>query len=106
MVSEITPRELAARLKAGERPLVLDVRESWERDLASLPDTLHIPMNEIPARLGELDREREIIVMCHAGGRSMQVARFLERNGYTSVANLTGGIHAWSMDVDPTVPTY
>jgi rhodanese-related sulfurtransferase len=106
MIHEVTAGELAARRKAGERPFVLDVRESWERDIASLPDTVHIPMSEVPARLTELDRDREIIVMCRSGGRSMQVAQFLSRNGFTSVANLAGGILAWSRDVDATTPTY
>ena len=86
--------------------MVLDVRENWELGVASIPDTLHIPMNEIPARLGELDASAEIVVMCRSGGRSLQVAQFLERNGFKSVANLTGGILAWSRDVDPSVSPY
>ncbi len=106
MIREITASELAARRQGGEQPLVVDVREGWERDIATMPDTLHIPMNEIPSRLAELDRDREIIVMCRSGGRSMQVAQFLARNGYTSVANLAGGILAWSRDVDPATPMY
>jgi rhodanese-related sulfurtransferase len=106
MIQEISAAELAARRQAGEQPLVVDVREGWERDIASIPDTLHIPMNEIPSRLAELDRDREIIVMCRSGGRSMQVAQFLARNGYASVANLTGGVLAWSRDVDPATPMY
>ena len=76
------------------------MREGWELEVASIPDVLHIPMNEIPARLGELDPNGEIVVMCRSGGRSMQVAQFLARNGFRSVANLTGGILAWSRDVD------
>jgi rhodanese-related sulfurtransferase len=105
-VGEIKPSELDARRKAGTGPLVLDVREGWELDVARIPDVLHIPMNEIPARLGELDADREIVVMCRSGGRSMQVAQFLARNGFRSVANLTGGILAWSQDVDPSVRPY
>jgi rhodanese-related sulfurtransferase len=106
MVTEITASELQARRAAGRGPLVVDVRESWELDVARIPDVLHIPMNEIPARLGELDASGEIVVMCRSGGRSMQVAQFLVRNGFPSVANLTGGILAWSRDVDPSVSTY
>jgi len=106
MVTDITPTELQARLGGGDAPVVLDVRESWERDVASLPGTLHIPINEVPARLSELDPKAELVVMCRSGGRSMQVAQFLDRQGFRSVANLTGGILAWSRDVDPSVQQY
>ncbi len=106
MVAEITALELKERRDAGRSPLVLDVREGWELDIARLPAALHIPMNEIPARLGELDRNAEIVVMCRSGGRSLQVAQFLIRSGFGSVANLTGGILAWSRDVDPSVKAY
>lgn len=106
MVTEIAPAELAARRATGAPPLVLDVREGWELNVARIPDVLHIPMNEIPARLSELDKDREIVVMCRSGGRSMQVAQFLARNGFQSVANLSGGILAWSRDVDPSVEPY
>jgi rhodanese-related sulfurtransferase len=85
---------------------VIDVREPWEVALASIPDVRHIPMAEIPARLGELDRHQEIVVMCRSGGRSTKVAQFLANNGFESVANLTGGILAWSRDVDPSVRAY
>lgn len=106
MVNEISPTELKQRRDAGTGPLVVDVREKWELDTASIPDVRHIPMAEIPARVGELDASQEIVVMCRSGGRSMQVAQFLARNGFRSVANLTGGILAWSRDVDPSVRAY
>ena len=106
MVSEITPSQLQARRAAGTSPVIIDVREGWELQLASIPGVLHIPMNEIPAKLQELDKDNEIVVMCRSGGRSMQVAQFLARNGFRSVANLTGGILAWSRDVDPSVAQY
>ena len=96
----------AAAREAGTGPLVLDVREGWELESPAFQSVLHIPMSEIPGRLGELDANREIVVMCRSGGRSMQVAQFLARNGFQSVANLTGGILAWSRDVDPSVPAY
>jgi rhodanese-related sulfurtransferase len=105
MVAEIAPNELKARREGTDAPLVLDVREPWELQIARLADTLDIPMNEVPARLSELPRERDIVVMCHAGGRSLSVARYLERLGYR-VANLSGGIHAWTIEVDPTLRTY
>jgi rhodanese-related sulfurtransferase len=106
MVNEISPIELKRRRDGGTGPLVVDVREQWELDTASIPEVLHIPMAEIPSRIGELDASQEIVVMCRSGGRSMQVAQFLARNGFRSVANLTGGILAWSRDVDPSVRAY
>jgi rhodanese-related sulfurtransferase len=106
VVTEITPAELQSRRATGDAPVVLDVREGWELKVASIPDVLHIPMNEIPARLAELDPNAETVVLCRSGGRSMQVAHFLARNGFRSVANLTGGILAWSRDVDPSVEPY
>jgi len=106
VVNEISAQELKARRDAGTGPFVIDVREKWELDVASIPDVRHIPMGDIPARLAELDPHQEIVVMCRSGGRSMQVAQFLDRNGFKSVANLTGGILAWSRDVDSSVRAY
>jgi rhodanese-related sulfurtransferase len=106
MVREISVLELKARRDRGEKPLVLDVRESWELQLACLPDVVHLPMNQVPARLGELSKDTETIVMCHAGGRSMRVAQFLANQGFSNVANLAGGIAAWSESIDATVPQY
>jgi rhodanese-related sulfurtransferase len=106
MVKEMTVQDLDARRAGGDPPLVLDVREAWELQLASIPDVVHVPMNEVPARLGEWSRERETVVMCHHGGRSLRVAQFLANQGFTKIANLTGGINAWSQYVDATVPQY
>lgn len=106
MVSEMTAAELAARWQSGSKPYVLDVRESWERDIARLADTIPMPMNEIPDRLDEIPRNCEIVVMCKSGGRSLRVAQFLLQQGFSPVANLTGGILEWSASVDPSVPTY
>jgi len=105
-VPDIGPQELKRRLDAGEPLTVLDVREPWEIKLASLPGTLNIPLNEVPARLGELDPHATLVVMCHAGGRSRRAAEFLSARGFTHVANLAGGIDAWSRDIDPDLPTY
>ena len=106
MIREISVEELKARRDGGEKPLVIDVREDWELQLARIPDVVHVPMSQIPARLGEFQRDAEIIVMCHAGGRSLRVAHFLANQGFTDVANLSGGISAWSQVVDATVPRY
>jgi rhodanese-related sulfurtransferase len=106
MVHELTPSEFVAQRAAGGSAILLDVREGWELDVARLPDTVHIPMDEVPARLAELDRNRYIVVVCRSGGRSLTVARFLEAQGYPSVANLTGGILAWRQELDPTLAAY
>jgi rhodanese-related sulfurtransferase len=106
MIREISVEELKARRDRGENPLVLDVREDWELKLASIPDVVHVPMNQLPARVAEFSPAVEIVVMCHAGGRSMRVAHFLANQGFTNVAILSGGISAWSQIVDATVPQY
>jgi rhodanese-related sulfurtransferase len=106
MVGEISAPELKARRDRGENPLVLDVREDWELQLARIPDVVHVPMNQLPARLAEFSPDVETIVLCHAGGRSMRVANFLVNQGFTKVYNLSGGIAAWSELVDATVPHY
>lgn len=106
MVSEVTPSEFLATLAADPRTLLVDVREGWELEIARVPGAVHIPMGEVPARLAELDRGRDLVILCKAGARSLSVARFLEAQGYPSVTNLTGGILAWQRDVDPTLATY
>ena len=105
-LSEILPRELKERIETGDRPLILDVREPEEIALAAFPDAVHIPMGEVPARLSELDSRRETVVVCHHGIRSAQVAGFLATKGFVRVLNLTGGIDAWSLSVDSSVPRY
>jgi rhodanese-related sulfurtransferase len=87
-------------------PQVLDVRETWELERASLPGTLHIPMREVPSRMEELPRDQPLAVLCHHGGRSMQVVVFLQHHGFTQAVNVAGGIDAWSQVVDPSVPRY
>ncbi len=103
---EITPVELKQRLDAGARPLLLDVRESEEIVICRLACALHVPMGDVPARLHELDPDREIVVYCHHGQRSAAVVAFLERHEFANVANLAGGIERWALDVDPTTPRY
>jgi rhodanese-related sulfurtransferase len=105
-IGEIEPAELKARQTRGDRIAVLDVREPGEVAIAALPGAIHIPMGDIPARLAELDRDAEWVVVCHHGMRSAQVAMYLTRAGFPRVNNLTGGIDAWSLTVDPTTPRY
>jgi rhodanese-related sulfurtransferase len=104
-VAEITPTEFVARRERGESLTLLDVREEWELGVASVPDVVHIPMGEVADRIGELDRGREVVVLCRSGRRSLQVANFLQQNGFQAV-NLAGGILAWSRELDATIPTY
>ena len=106
MIKEMSPAEFVARRDQGETPVLLDVREDWELGIARIDGAVHIPMGEIPARLGELAPERELVVLCRSGGRSAQVARYLERQGFSSVWNLAGGILAWAQQVDPTLTPY
>ena len=107
-MQQIRPRQLADWLSADSRkqPVLLDVREPWEFALCSLPGSRHILMHLIPQRLAELNPDDEIIAICHHGGRSMQAAMFLERQGYSTLYNLMGGVDAWANDVDPKLPRY
>jgi rhodanese-related sulfurtransferase len=86
--------------------VLLDVREPWELDVARVPDIVHIPMGQVADRLQELDPGRQTVVICRSGRRSMDIARFLEQKGFKSVANLKGGILAWSQELDPSLATY
>jgi rhodanese-related sulfurtransferase len=104
MVAEISATDFQSRRCAGA--VLLDVRNDWEIALAPVPDAVHIPMDQVPERLAELDPGRETVVICRSGGRSLRVAQFLERQGFKSVANLTGGVLAWSREVDPSIPEY
>jgi rhodanese-related sulfurtransferase len=105
-ISELEPAEVKQRLDQGETLTLLDVREPEEVEIAAIPDAIHIPMNDIPARLSELDRDAQWVVVCHHGMRSAQVAIYLTRMGFAHVANLRGGIEEWSLTVDPAVPRY
>jgi rhodanese-related sulfurtransferase len=105
MVDSLTPRQLDTRLRSDEPPLVVDVREDWEREIASIPGSLHVPMGEIPGRLDDLPADRDLVLQCHHGARSLQAAMWLERQGYR-VANLDGGIDGWSTDVDQETSRY
>ena len=106
LVPEISPVEFASLVEQGEPLVLLDVREDWELAIARLEGVLHIPMGQLPDRLGELSREADIVVMCRSGGRSATVVRFLQHQGYSRVRNLAGGIAAWGETLDPSLPSY
>ena len=107
-VPELTPTEFCERWPEGQRDEItlLDVREPVEWQTARVADAVHIPMQTVPGRLDELDPEGTIVVMCHGGTRSRRVAEYLAASGYFDVHNLTGGIDAWSLEIDSSVPRY
>lgn len=102
-----TPKELRAYLEnATSTPLLLDVREPWEFQYCHIEGSVLIPMREIPAAAAQLDPAQEIVVICHHGIRSRQVAYYLEQAGFTNLINLEGGVEAWAQDVDLTMKRY
>ena len=107
-MNQLPAPELKAWLddEGREKPVLLDVREPWEYEKARIEGATLIPMREIPGRIAEVDKASEIVAICHHGGRSMQVAMYLEKQGFKRVHNLVGGIDAWSRTVDPAVPLY
>ena len=105
-MNEISPQELKTRLAGPDRPLLLDVRQDWETRLCRLEHAVHIPIEEIELRTGELDAKHEIVVYCHQGVRSAAVAEYLRQLGFGNVRNLTGGLDLWARTVDPTMPRY
>jgi sulfur-carrier protein adenylyltransferase/sulfurtransferase len=104
-IPQLSVKDLKRRMDAGEDLFILDVREPFEYQIANIGGTL-IPQGEVPQRLAEIDRDREIIVQCKSGGRSQRIAEFLKQSGYPKVANVSGGILAWSDQIDPSVPKY
>jgi rhodanese-related sulfurtransferase len=108
-VASMTPVEFVDRWPDhwnASEVVLLDVREPHEISLASVEGSLWIPMGQIPSRLDEIDRGKTIVVMCHGGVRSLQVAVFLSQRGFGNVVNLDGGIDAWSRNIDPKIPRY
>jgi rhodanese-related sulfurtransferase len=114
MIEQLRPKDLSAwaqeQVKRGKTPVVVDVREDWEVKLACIKidgfEFKHIAMNQIPNELGQFSKDQATAVLCHHGGRSQNVALFLTSQGVQNVFNISGGIHAWSEEVDPSVPVY
>src|SRR6516162_7590382 len=108
MIRQLKVQELSALLAAGEPVYLLDVRQPWEHDLAALPDSTLIPLDQLVARAGEVQPPQgaTVVVYCHHGIRSLSGAALLQRLGFDDVASLAGGIDAWSLHVDPKVPRY
>jgi len=108
MIPQLAAQDLKAWLDDGTRPqpLVLDVREPWEHALCRIEGSHHVPMQEVPAKVSELPRGSDIVVLCHHGMRSLQVAAFLAQAGFEKVHNLDGGIAAWAGQVEPAMAQY
>jgi molybdopterin/thiamine biosynthesis adenylyltransferase/rhodanese-related sulfurtransferase len=104
-IPQLTVKELKARMDSGEDVFLLDVREPYEVQIAQIGGKL-IPQNDVPQRLAEIPRDREIVIHCRSGARSQRIAEFLKQSGYNQVANLAGGILAWSDEIDPKVQKY
>lgn len=102
---ELTVGQVKEKLDAGDKLVMLDVREPNEWDFAHIDGATHIPLGELEQRFGELGKDDEIVAYCHHGGRSLQAARFLQAYGYNA-RSMNGGIEDWSAQVDPSVPRY
>ncbi|HEX6733290.1 MAG TPA: rhodanese-like domain-containing protein [Azonexus sp.] len=107
-MQQLLAPQLAAWLadSGRPRPLLLDVREPWEFELCHLDGAQLVPMQQVPGRCQEFAADQDIVVICHHGARSMQVALFLEHRGFTAVYNLAGGVEGWATDVDPAMRRY
>lgn len=104
-VEHIGPEELRRRILENTAPLLLDVRDRWEHDLAHLPGSVLVPLGELGVRVSELDPNREVVVYCHHGVRSVEAAFLLARMGFRRVLNLRGGIDSYS-DLEPSIRRY
>jgi rhodanese-related sulfurtransferase len=107
----VIPREIdvsdLAQLRRDQSPYrVLDIREPWEVAICSLPDSLRIPMQQVPRRIDSLPRDDMLVIVCHHGMRSATVANFLRQNGFDNACNLAGGIDAWARLIDPSMARY
>jgi rhodanese-related sulfurtransferase len=105
---QLSATQLKEWLADAERgkPLLLDVRESWEFETCRIAGSKSMPLGGIPARYRELNKDQDIVMICHHGARSFQAGMFLEQMGFPGIINLQGGVAAWARDVDPAMPTY
>jgi len=103
---EIDPLALKRRLESDNPPVILDVREPWELEIAAVDGALAIPLGELPRRVSEAPRDRPVAAMCHHGGRSASATAWLRAQGFDNVMNVVGGIDAWARLVDPELKRY
>lgn len=93
-------------MAAGEPLVILDVRESWEIELSAIEGSIYIPLGLLPMRVGELPKDRPLVVLCHHGFRSAQATAWLRNQGFDTAMNLSGGIDAWARRIDPSLKVY
>jgi rhodanese-related sulfurtransferase len=107
-MSELTPAELKKEWDAGQRPVIIDVRQpdEWEEANLSAYGAKLIPLADLPDRVGEIPKDQDVVLQCRSGGRSARAQQFLQQAGYTRVRNLTGGLLQWAAEVDPTMPRH
>ena len=107
-MNQLHPLELKTWLEhpARKQPILVDVRETWEYQYCHIEGSLLVPLRQIPERLTELDPEAEVVMICHHGVRSYQVALYLEKAGFDEVYSLAGGVEEWANRVDPTMARY
>ncbi len=103
---QITPRELKEKMAAKDKLLLVDVREPWEAKIAQIPGSMLIPMQQVPENLGVLEGVQEVIVYCHHGIRSLDVAVWLRQQGIENCRSMAGGIDRWSREIDASIPRY
>lgn len=105
-MQEISVTELKTKLDNNENIQLIDVRETWELEICQLENAKNIPLTEITSRIDEVERDVETLVLCHHGGRSQQVAMWLEQQGFGEMTNVIGGIDAWAVEIEPDMARY
>ena len=108
MIPQLTPGELARWREDATRqpPVLVDVREPWEFELARIEGSLLVPLGQLPSRVDELPRDRPLVMVCHTGRRSQNAAMFLAQSGFADVQNLSGGVERWAVEIDPSMRRY
>ncbi|MDR3687940.1 MAG: rhodanese-like domain-containing protein [Fimbriimonas sp.] len=106
MLPSLSPVELQAELQGPNPPTVIDVREAHELEIASLKGAIHIPLGQVPEKVGDLNKDGNYVIMCRGGTRSAQAATYMLQQGFTHVRNLTSGINGWARTVDPSMSEY
>ncbi len=103
---EIGPQEYDKMRREGARHVAVDVREGWELEICALDNTLHIPLRDLPKRVGELPADVPVVVICRSGRRSMDATNWLRAQGYANATNLRGGVLLWGQEIDPSMRSY
>jgi rhodanese-related sulfurtransferase len=108
LIPQLTPSELARWREDATRepPVLVDVREPWEFELARIEGSLLVPLGQLPSRVDELPRDRPLVMVCHTGRRSQNAAMFLAQSGFADVQNLSGGVERWAVEIDPSMRRY